>query len=188
MAAELTSAIDLLRTLGFSYFFIPLLIAVILFGILSKTKIISDRVDVNAIVSFVIAFILALYKPFISYIELLVPFLLILVIFGFFFLVLLLFLGASMEDVTKAMRNPVVAILLIIILMIIFYSAAVFTFPELWPSGYYEYYNISNATNISGLPPPFIEVRETLSNPTVLALIGFLILVAVAAYAVTYKK
>lgn len=188
MAPEIPSAIDVLRTLGFSYFFIPLFIAVVLFGILSKTKILSDRVDVNAVISFVVALLFALYKPFISYIEVLIPFLLVLVIFGFFFLVLLLFLGASMEDVTRAMRNPVVAILLLIILLIIFYSAAVFTFPELWPYGYYEYYNISNVSAPPGLPPPFIEVRETLSNPTVLSLLGFLILVAIAAYAVTYKK
>lgn len=184
----IASAVDLLRTLGFSYFFIPLFIAVVLFGILSKTKIISERVDVNALISFIVGLLFAFYKPFVGYIEVLVPFLIVLVIFGFFFLVLLLFLGASIEDVTRAMRNPVVAILLIVVLLIIFYSAAVFTFPELWPYGYYEYYNITNVTNMSGLPPPFIEVRETLSNPTVLSLIGFLILVAVAAYAVTYKK
>ncbi len=184
MAAELTSAIDLLRTLGFSYFFIPLLIAVLLFGILSRTKIISDRVDVNAIVSFIIAFILALYKPFISYIEILVPYLLVLVIFGFFFLVILLFLGASMEDVAKAVKNPAIAILILIVLLIIFYTTALFVFPELWHPAYYT----GNVTNVSGLPPPLEATKETLTNPTVLALIGFLILVAVAAYAVTYKK
>lgn len=182
--AEIPTVIDLLRALGFSYFFVPLLIAVLVFGILSKTKVVSDRIDVNAVIAFVTALIIGMYKPFVNYIEFLIPFLIVLIIFAFFLLMMVIFLGASMEDVTKAMKNPVIAILIVIVLLIIFYSSAVWVFPELWHPEYRQTYNATNAT----LPPPFMETMLVITNPTVLALIGFLVLVAVSAYAVTYKK
>jgi len=91
-----------------------------------------------------------------------------------------MFMGAKTEDVANAMRNPAVYMLLIVVsLIFVMYVAGNVFYSQLNPPTNYTNESYTNVTQQEGI--------LILKNPKVFGMVIFLLLLAVASFAIVYK-
>ncbi|MCW1296212.1 MAG: hypothetical protein OH319_00840 [Candidatus Parvarchaeota archaeon] len=182
MARTFLDAVGIFQEIGLQYFLVPLTIGVIVFAILEKTKLFSDKTEVNLFIGILIFFFTAMFPPVTDFLYNLLPFFAVLLIILFFMLLFFLFMGAKTEDVANAMKNPAVYMLLIVISIIfVMYVAGNVFYTQLNPpTNYTENVSYTNITTEGG-------GILVLKNPKVFGMVVFLLLLAVAAFAIVYK-
>ena len=77
-------AVGVFQYFGLQYLLVPLLIFVLALGLLQRTKMISDKPDINTAIAFAFAFIIALIPGFTDFLTVLMPLMIgfILILFG----------------------------------------------------------------------------------------------------------
>ena len=107
-----------------------LLVFVVVYAILTKTKILGENAFVNSITAFILAIIFITFSPGVQYIGAITPWFAILVVSLFFFLIIV---GFSQKEIDKFMK-PGITWVFIVILLIIFLISAIKVFnPVLGP-------------------------------------------------------
>ncbi len=107
-----------------------LLVYVVVYAILTKTKILGENAFINSITAFILAIVFITFSPGVQYLGAITPWFAILVVSLFFFLVIV---GFSQKEIDKFMK-PWIAWVFIAILLIIFVIAAIKVFnPVLAP-------------------------------------------------------
>ena len=107
-----------------------LLVYIVVYAILTKTKILGENAFINSITAFILAIVFISFSPGVSYIGIITPWFVILVVSLFFFLVIV---GFSQKEIDKFMK-PWISWIFIVILLIIFLVAAIKVFnPILGP-------------------------------------------------------
>ncbi len=189
----------LLETLGFFSdifdFFLPfLLVFAVTYAILLKTKFLTEDANINAVISFAIALIVALSGAG-KFLMNLAPFMATLFIIVFFMLMIFLFFGLRVEDVLKS--KFIIALLVIVSLIFVFYVMG-----QMFGSGLYEagagaaaegnvtvtaeYTPASQATCDFTAISGGRAVACMISHPKVLGAIVLLGLLAIATFFVVY--
>lgn len=150
---------------GISYFlpiFSFVLIFVVVFAILRKTKMLGDNNFIMAMVSLVLAVIFISFSDVRSYIEAVSPWFVVLVIAMFFVLVLGGFLLA--KDIT-AIARPATAWVFIALLALVFIVIG------------YSHFNLSSNMTFLGIQDFFSE--ESYSSTIVLGVIALIVGIAI---------
>src|SRR3989344_8902355 len=98
-----------------------LLVYIVVYAILTKTKILGENAFINSITAFILAIVFISFSPGVSYIGIITPWFVILVVSLFFFLVIV---GFSQKEIDKFMK-PGITWVFIVILLIIFLIAAI---------------------------------------------------------------
>lgn len=105
--------VDVLQQIGITNYVVPfMLVFAISFGILMKSKIISDRGDINGLVAFAIGFLFAILGGG-DIVNKMIPVMITFLMVVFIAIMLFLFLGAKESDFIKFIKNPGVALILI---------------------------------------------------------------------------
>ena len=105
-------------------FFGFMLVFLVMYSILAKTKILGDSSFMNFFVSFIFAIIFVAFSPGIDYVQTVLPWFSILIICLFMVLILIGFSQKKMDDFMK----PWLAWVAIVILVIIFLISAIVVF------------------------------------------------------------
>jgi len=171
---------DIIADLGILSILMPfLLVFAIVYGLLSKTKSLSDRSDINAIAAMVIAFISATNEPFSLFIVALIPWFVILIVI--FFVGMLFFSLFGVQDFSKVVRRSWFLYPMIILALIIIFVV----FGQIFPAA-----PIDPLTDAGEVNKTLISGPEKLTilfqNPTVLGFIVLMILMAVAIGTIAY--
>jgi len=177
-------------------FFLPfLLVFSVVYAILIKTKALTEDANVNAVISFAIALIVALSGAG-NFLMQLTPFMATFFIIIFFVLLIFLFFGVRLEDVLKS--KIIILLIVAISAMFVFYVLGNFMVPQ-------QVGQVSgNATNVTvGTTATFGHVSEKtcdfstiagsqavaciIGNPKFLSVITLLALLAIATFFIIYK-
>lgn len=105
-------------------FFGFMLVFLVLFAILTKTKILGESAFMNFFVSFIFAIIFVAFSPAIDYVRTILPWFAILVICLFLVLILIGFSQKNIEDLMK----PWFAWVSVVVLVVIFLISAIVVF------------------------------------------------------------
>ena len=84
-----------------SFFLSFLLVFSVLYALLQKTKILSDRIDINAVISLAIAFSVAIFPSFSGFVIQYAPYVGVVLVFIALAFVIFGFFGAKPEEVLK---------------------------------------------------------------------------------------
>ena len=118
---------------GLAYFmniFGFLLVFLVMYSILLKTKILGESPFINSFVSFIFAIIFVVFSPAVKYVQTIVPWVAILVICIFFVLVIV---GFSQKDINSFMKGGFTWVFIAILAVIFLVSAIVVFNPILKP-------------------------------------------------------
>lgn len=104
-------------------FFLPFLLTMVVsFGILAKTKMLSERADVNAVVSLALAFIVVLSGAG-KFLTTITPLFAVFFIIIFFIFLLFMFFGVEKDIKTVLFENRAIGMLILFIsLIFVFYA------------------------------------------------------------------
>lgn len=170
----------------FSLIFPALLVFVIVFALLEKTKVLGENKAVHAIIAIAIGFIVIVFEDVIDIINYMAPWFVLLFVFFVLLLVLYKMLGASDESIagfftkSKGIQILLVGIGLVILIAAIGHVYGQRMLPLTAGGGV-------NVTAI-GEPTTFKEnILVTLFNPKILGVI-FILVVAVAAIVLLTKE
>lgn len=108
-----------------------LFVFVLMYAVLSKTKVLGEGNFINAFISFIFAIIFVTFLPAVDYVSLVIPWFVVLVVSLFFFLVIV---GFSQKDIDKFMK-PWIAWVFIGLLIVIFLVSAIYVFNPLFAKG-----------------------------------------------------
>jgi hypothetical protein len=176
--ATFPSVIEIMSKIGFEYFLVPLFIFAVLFAILEKSKAISEKTDINAIIAIVVAFVIAMTPGLSQFLFSLIPYFIILLVIIFFIALFFMFLGVESETIVAAAKHPVGYVFLMVISFLLIIQAWSMLFGE-------QFYNLTKK------PPENLTSSEQvvviLTSPTVTAMIVFFVLLAIATLAIVYK-
>ncbi len=110
--------VDIFKQLGITDYVIPfLLVFAVMYGLLMKLKIVSDRADINGILAFTIAFLFIMAGAG-YWLNSVLPVLMILFILFFIGYLLFLFLGAPQESVANALKSTMFIIMVVGLLVL----------------------------------------------------------------------
>jgi hypothetical protein len=183
MAETFLDAIGMLQSFGLQYLFVPILVFIIVFGVLMRTKLLSEKMDINGIAAFVIAIMIAMNPAlslfFYNFLPLVTAFMLIL--FGG--ILLFMFFGATTEDIAKFFGSTPSWIFFIIMFLVFFTMSLTWTFPSIYPESDTGYGNYT-VEDIAG-PSGFVLI---LASPRFLGLISFLLLVGIIGAVIAFQK
>jgi len=156
-------------------------IFVLLYAILSITKILGDNKNLSAMLALALAFILALSGPTRDLIKFVTPTFFVFIFFAFFAILIYKFMGASDKDVLSIMgtKSGTRGFILIIILIIILSSLGKIFFTEPATSDVNET-TAANASSVGTRGES--ALTATLTHPKVLGLVLILIIGAYAMY------
>ena len=148
-----------------------LLVFLVTFALLAKTKILGGSNFLHFFLSFVISIIFVVSPSAKEYTIMTIPWIAVLIIALFVILLTLALVKGSIDDLVK---SPVVAIMLVVVVLIIFFIAALNVFGP-----FFSQY----------MPGPNQKpgLISFLINPAVLGGIILLIIAAVASYVLTKK-
>ncbi len=181
MFMDVTAVIGQLGFLEFVFSF--LLVFGLLYALFSKTKVPSDKPDLNALIAFVIAFLVAISPGFSKFLMAYVPYaavILVLVALGF---MVFAFFGAKPEQALKTSSFVYSIVILLVV-------GAFAILGMMWPSaqsnsnastgaGNTSLNDMcSNYSNLSGLP----AVQCLLGDPLFLGVIVVFVIMAIAVY------
>jgi hypothetical protein len=123
MAETFLEAVGVFQYFGIQYLLVPMLVFVMVLGFLQRTKLISDKPDINAGVAFVMAFIIAVIPGFTDFIFFLLPFFVGLMIIVFGAAMLFMLMGAKTENLYNFFKNPgIVVVMLVLVIIVSFYA------------------------------------------------------------------
>ena len=100
-----------------------LLVYVVVYAILTKTKILGENAFVNSITAFILAIIFITFAPGVEYLGAITPWFAILIVSLFFFLVIV---GFSQKDIDKFMKPWIAWVFIVLLLIINFLVLLVF--------------------------------------------------------------
>ncbi|MFA6023025.1 MAG: hypothetical protein WC781_02980 [Candidatus Pacearchaeota archaeon] len=154
-----------------------LFVYVVVYAILSNTKLLGDNNYINSLTAFVFAIIFITFSPGVEYVGVVLPWFVILLICLFLFLIMI---GFSQKDMSKFMK-PWVTWVFIAILIIIFLISAIKVFnPILGP--------YLPGVSDTGGDPSLLLFKNFFYSEKVLGAIILLIIAAIASWILTKKK
>lgn len=164
-------------------FFLPfLLVFIIIYAILSKTKIASQREDVNIIIAFTIAFLITAAGLGSLVAEIITPLAILVVVIAVMFIIFAFF-GAKPEQVLK--QKWLVALIALVAVILVFVVIS----PYLAPTN--ETLQSMNATQGEEMVKKQLVGPQAamwiFGNPQVLSAIIILVLAAVLAFFLLYQ-
>lgn len=165
----------------FSVIFPALLVFVVVYALLQRTKILGENKTVHATAAIVLAFILMLSEDITTIINFIAPWFVLLFIFVVLLLVVYKLMGATDEDLTGFIRTDKLTQWTIFIIgIVIVISAMAHVYGErLLPITQEEVPEGVNVTAVEAAPPAFgVSVAKVFFHPKVIGLI-FIFLVAV---------
>ena len=175
----------------FSIIFPALLVFVIIFAILEKTKILGESKSVHAIAAIVAAFLVMLSKDIIAIINFGAPWFVLVFVFLTLLLLIYRFMGASEADIAKVIRTdkPIQWTIFIVAIVIVLASISNIYGQRLLEQAEAEGLSVeefkekeaAEGRTFSG------ELYSTIFNPKILGLI-FIFLVAVFTIALLSKE
>ncbi len=175
-------AVGLLDYLGFEYFLVPLFIFTLLFAILQKYKIISEKMDANAVIAFVLAMLTAMFPDLSTFIYRLLPLFVVFLIVGFSVMLFFMFFGLKQNEVVDFIKKPGIVIIIFAISIIIFANVFSSQFGSAFTPGEFEPTNESSYTGTG--TQVFARI---LAHPKVLGTIILLVLLALSTYLVAHS-
>ncbi|MBU4284314.1 MAG: hypothetical protein KJ968_04335 [Nanoarchaeota archaeon] len=165
----------------FNIIFYLIFIFVLLYAILSLTKVLGENKNLNAMLALALALLLALSGPTRDLIKFVTPTFFIFIFFAFFAVLIYKFLGASDENVLAIMgtKSGTRSFILIIILIIILSSFGKIFFTEPITSDVNETAVNKSAVGTRGES----ALAATLTHPKVL---GLALILLIGAFAMSY--
>ncbi len=167
---------------NFSIIFYLIFIFVLIYAILSLTKVLGENKNLNAMLALALALILGLSGPTRELISFVTPTFFVFIFFAFFAVLIYRFMGASDKDVLEIMgssKHSTRGFILIIILVIILSSIGKVFFTGPTTSDVNETAVNKSAVGTTGQS----ALTATLTHPRVLGLVLILI---IGAYAMSY--
>lgn len=172
-------AIGVFQYFGFQYLLVPLLIFVVVLGVLQKSKIISEKPDINTGVAFALAFTLAVIPGFTDFVFSFLPYLVGFIIILFSISLLFMAMGADTKNIYSFMSHPgVVVLILAVITIVALIAIGNVTGEALSPYG---------RGNMSQTNPATVAVQRIFS-PEVFGTIIFITVIAIGIYMLTYNS
>ncbi len=168
---------------NFSIIFYLIFIFVLLYAILSLTKILGENKNLNAMLALALSLILALSGPTRELISFITPTFFVFIFFAFFAVLIYRFMGASDKDVSEIMgtKSGTRWFILIIVLIIILSSLGKVFFTR---STTVSSDNATLAVNASDVGTVGQSaLTATLTHPKVL---GLVLILFIGAYAMQY--
>jgi len=148
-----------------------LFVFVVVYALLTKTKILGGNSFIHSLLSLVISLIFSMSPSATEITVLTTPWIAVLITTVFFILLIFAFVHGKIEDVVK---SPIIGIILVIVILIIFIAAAINVFGPIF-SQYMPGYQQK---------PGLISY---ITNPTVLGGLILLIIAAVTSWIFTKK-
>jgi len=109
--------------LGFLEFFLPIFTSIFIFaltyGMLTKTKMLSESHNVNAIAAITVSIIVLLTEDVVKLINFLTPWFVILFLMIFMIFLVLMFAGKKHEDILAHIGGPTFIVIIAILLLVI---------------------------------------------------------------------
>ncbi len=171
-------AIGIFQYFGLQYLLVPLLIFVMTLGILQKTKMISDKPDINAAIGFSFAFVIAMVPQFVDFLAFLMPLMIgfIMILFGIGMIFMLF--GAKSDNFFNFFKSPGIIILTIVIFMIIVFYSISDVFGD----------QISSWTSDNRTTGGMGSGVERIFSPEVFGTVIFISVAAVGVYMISAQK
>ena len=107
----------------FTPVFIFLLVFVIFYAIMQKTKVVGGNTGVNALISFVVAILFVITSAAADLIRLVTPWFVVLLIVAMAMIMLFMFLGVKAESIAGAVSDSGTVWTILIVLMVLFGAA-----------------------------------------------------------------
>jgi hypothetical protein len=154
-----------------------LLVFILSYAILSRTKILGKNNFIHIFVSFLIAVLFVSYSAMSEVTRLAIPWVAVLLVILFCMLLVVAFVG-NMDAILK---NKILGVAVIVIILIIFLISAIQVFaPIIKPY-------LPTSTSEAGAESNLLQVKHVLFNPAVMGMIILLIVAAIASWIVTKK-
>jgi len=157
--------------------FVFVLLFVVFYAILAKTKILGESQGNNLIVSFVLAIIFATLTSARDYVISVIPWFAILFVIAF---LILLLIGIMQKDVDKFIKPGVSWIFVIIFVIILIVIAIKVFYPQIAP--------YTPGGDETGANPILLQIKHLISTPEVLGALLLLIIAAVTSWVLTKKE
>ena len=163
-------------------YFVPiiafLLVFIITYAVLAKTKILGKNNFIHLFVSLLIAVLFVSYSAMSEVTRLAVPWVAVLLVILFCMLLVVAFVKGNVDIILK---NKILGVAVIVIVLLIFLISAVQVFaPIIKPY-------LPTATSEVGGEANLLQVKHVLFNPAVVGMIILLIVAAIASWIVTKK-
>lgn len=153
-----------------------LLVSIVIFAILSRTKLLGDNAIMNWFIAFIFAIVFITFSPGIEYVQNVIPWFVVLIVCLFLFMMLV---GFSQQDLSKFMK-PWISWVFIILLVLIFMIAAIKVFnPILAP--------YLPGQSGSGGDSTLLSVKNFIYSDRVLGAALLLIIAAITSWVITKK-
>lgn len=183
--ASLVSGIEFLDKFGAYRVIFPFfLILAISYGILSKTKLFGENKGLCSLVSIVIAFFFVLSARAVTFISILIPFIIIFMIILFFIMFVTSSTGVSLEQISKGVSKGGWFIILLVLLIISF-TVLNLTFPEFNPETRDQINDTGDSTKALDV---LGGITDMFFTPAVIGLIVLFMVFAIAAYVITMNN
>ncbi len=177
-----------------SVIFIGILVFAVVYGLLEHAGLFGKSKNISAIIAFIAAILIVVSKPALTFIDVITPWLLILVIVGFFLLFFVRMLGVSEETIVNnfTSNNKIMnAIIVFVSLILIFGLANVFGqgVNNKETAGTESAQEVSSSENVSGEPSngENTETDNIIFHPKVLGMLVFLVIGLFTVLTITQK-
>jgi hypothetical protein len=167
---------------SFAYFMpmiVFLLVFIVMFALLAKTKVLGGSPFIHLFTSFLVAVIFIASPALTDLTKLALPWVMVLIVILISILLVVGFVKGNLDSVTK---NPVVTVAIIVAIIIIFLISAINVFgPIVKPY-------LPTATSEAGGSPDILQIKHVLFSPSTIGMIVLMIVAAIASWIVTKKK
>ena len=164
--------------LGFLEFFLPIFTTIFVFalayGMLTKTKFLSESNNVNAVAAITVAIIVLLTKDVVDLVNFLTPWFVIIFLMVFMIFLVLMFAGKKQEEILPHLGGPTFIVIVSILLLVIVIGNVF--------QGVFSPYKTDSSgqqTTTGG------ETIKTIFHPRVLGAIVILVISAIAVRQIT---
>ena len=166
---------------SFAYFMpmiVFLLVFIVMYALLSKTKVLGGNAFIHLFTSFLVAVIFIASPALTDLTSLAIPWVLVLIVMLVCILLVVAFVKGNLDSITK---NPAVTVAIIVAIIVIFLISAINVFgPIVKPY-------LPTATSEAGASPELLQIKHILFSPSVVGMIVLLIVAAIASWIITKK-
>ncbi len=99
-----------------------ILVFVVAYAVLAKTKVLGDGKGVNGVVSFIVSIIFLSFSQVRNFVLGITPWMVVLIMISFFFLLIIYFIAKNPASITKPFSLGIIIAFLIIVIVAFFYS------------------------------------------------------------------